>query len=147
MASLRDEIVTRRAAKNPAQTKIPDTNPRRGTRSNPPKPGRDPKPIKKYVAEASPSLRDYTDRKSSWQHLQDSKAKAVDDILSLHKERKDLREETKRDMAKIAELNKKLLARDQPGDFWPVSRKVNLPPPPEPYTPRGMIAFVQAAFQ
>ena len=82
VASLRDEIVTRRAAKNPAQTKIPDTNPRRGTRSKPLMPGRDLKPIEKYVAEASPSLRDYTDRKSAWQPLQDSKAKTVDDISS-----------------------------------------------------------------
>ena len=66
VAFLPDEIVTRRAAKNPAQIKIPNTNPRRGTRSNPSKPGRDSEPIKKYVAKAAPPRCDYTNRKSAW---------------------------------------------------------------------------------
>ena len=65
VASLPDEIVTRTADKNPAKTTKPNTNPRRGTRSNPSKPGRDPKPIKKYVAKPA-SCKDYTNRKSPW---------------------------------------------------------------------------------
>ena len=99
------------------------------------------------MAEPAPAVRDYTDRKSSWQPIHDSNAKSVYDISSLENERKDLREEKQRDMAKIAELNKKLLAPYQPGDFRPLSREVSPPPTPEPYTPQGMIAFVQEARQ
>ena len=48
-------------------------------------------------------------------------------------------------MAEIAELNKQLLASNQPGNHHPLGYDHDPPPPPEPYTPEGMKKFVQTA--
>jgi len=111
---------------------------RKGTRSNPSKPSRPAKPIDYYVAKPAHCV----DRSSHkpWLQTQDKIKTLNSHVKSLDSARKDLRKELCNAHSEMYQLNKKLLAPDQPGDSRPLTHE-----PPEPFEPADLKKFVKAA--
>ena len=107
--SISDDIAKiptgRNIAKIPTGRKKSKTNPKCGTQLNQLKPVCGVKTIEKYVAEPACCFEKLC-RKSPWQELQDSKAKAFRDNLCLRQEMEVLTKEKVRNMAEIAALNR-----------------------------------------